>query len=138
VKNLGYRIMYCGKSVIYHVGGGSLPKSAARKTYLNIRNNLIMLYKNLPDEELRKVFLKRYFLDGIAAIHFLFSSGSFKSCRAVTRAHASFLRIKRRTMVKRRRTPQKHVSNIYQGSIVKDYYFLRKRYFSQLDENKFT
>jgi len=133
-KNLGYRIMYCGKSTIYHVGGGTLPKSAARKTYLNIRNNLIMLYKNLPDEELRKTFFKRFFLDGIAAIHFLFSSGSFRSCWAVTRAHASFQRTKKRTMVKRRRITKQHVSNIYQGSIVKDYYLLGKRLFSQLEE----
>jgi GT2 family glycosyltransferase len=138
VKNLGYRIMYCGKSVVYHVGGGSLPKSAARKTYFNIRNNLIMLYKNLPNEELRKIFLKRYFLDGIAAIRFLFSSGSFKSCWDVARTHASFLQTKKRTLVKRRRTKKQYVSNIYQGSIVKDYYFIRKRYFSQLDETKFT
>ena len=137
-KNLGYRIMYCGKSVIYHVGGGSLPKSAARKTYLNIRNNLIMLYKNLPDKELRKTFLKRFFLDGIAAIHFLFSSGSFKSCWAVTRAHASFQRTKKRTMVKRRRATKQHVSNIYQGSIVKDYYLHGKRRFGQLEEKKFS
>ena len=136
-KNLGYRIMYYGKSVIYHVGGGSLPKSSARKTYLNIRNNLIMLYKNLPDKELRKAFFKRFFLDGIAAIHFLFSSGGFKSCWAVTRAHASFQRTKKRTMVKRRRIQQQHVSNIYQGSIVKDYYLLGKRHFSLLDEGRF-
>jgi GT2 family glycosyltransferase len=138
VKNLGYRIMYCGKSVIYHVGGGSLPKSAARKTYLNIRNNLIMIYKNIPDRELRKTFLKRYFLDGIAAIHFLFSSGSFKSCWAVARAHASFQRTKRRTMVKRRRIKKQYVSNIYQGSIVKDYYLFGKRHFEQLEAGKFT
>jgi GT2 family glycosyltransferase len=137
-KNLGYRIMYCGKSTIYHVGGGSLPKSAARKTYLNIRNNLMMLYKNLPDKELRKTFLKRYFLDGIAAIHFLFSSGSFKSCWAVARAHASFLRTKKRLMVKRRHAKKQYVSNIYQGSIVKDYYLLQKRRFSQLEERKFS
>ena len=97
VKNIGYRVMYCGASTVYHVGGGSLPKSAARKTYLNIRNNLVMLYKNLPAEEIRKTFFKRYFLDGIAAIHFLLSSGSFKICWAVARAHASFLRTKKRT-----------------------------------------
>jgi GT2 family glycosyltransferase len=138
VKNLGYRIMYCGTSTIYHVGGGSLPKSAARKTYLNIRNNLIMLYKNLPDEDLQKTFFKRFFLDGIAAVHFLFTSGSFKSWWAVTRAHASFLRTKKRTMVKRRRIKQQHVSYVYQASIVKDYYLLGKRRLSQLDEKKFS
>jgi len=138
VKNLGYRIMYCGKSTIYHVGGGSLPKSAARKTYLNIRNNLMMLYKNLPDKQLRKTFFKRYFLDGIAAIHFLFSSGSLKSCWAVVRAHASFLRRKKEMKEYRQQTENKPVSNIYQGSIVKDYYLLRKRSFSRLDTEKFS
>jgi GT2 family glycosyltransferase len=138
IKNIGYRIMYCGASTIYHVGGGSLPKSAARKTYLNIRNNLIMLYKNLPDKEVRKTFFKRFFLDGIAAIHFLFSSGSFKSCWAVTRAHASFLRTRKHTIAKRKHLKKQHVNNIYKGSIVKDYYLLRKRYFPQLDKRKFS
>jgi hypothetical protein len=97
-----------------------------------------MLYKNLPDEELRTTFFKRYFLDGIAAVHFLLSSGSFKNCWAVARAHASFIRTKKRIMVNRRRTKKQHVGNIYKGSIVKDYYLLGKRWFSQLDEKKFS
>jgi len=138
VKNLGYRVMYCGASTVYHVGGGTLPKNAARKTYFNIRNNLIMLYKNIPEEELRKTFFKRYILDAIAAVHFLFSSGSLKSFWAVARAHASFIRTKKRTMVKRRSIIKQHVSHIYNGSIVKDYYMLGKRRFEQLDEKMFT
>lgn len=137
VKNLGYRIMYCGKSTIYHVGGGSLPKSAARKTYLNIRNNLMMLYKNLPDENLKITFFKRFFLDGVAAIHFFLTSGSFKNCWAVARAHVHFLQKKKHLKKYRQRAKRQHVSNIYQGSIVKDYYLLRKRNFAKLDEKKF-
>ncbi|MCL2511815.1 MAG: glycosyltransferase family 2 protein [Bacteroidales bacterium] len=138
VKNLGYRIMYCGASTIYHVGGGSLPKSAARKTYLNIRNNLMMLYKNLPDKELKKTFFKRFFLDGIAAIHFLLTSGSFKSCWAVARAHLAFMQMKKEIKKHRQCAKNQHVGQIYKGSVVKDYYLLGKRCFAQLDNTLFT
>ena len=54
-KNAGHKIAYCPRSVLYHVGGGTLPKSSPMKTMLNFRNNLSMLYKNLPDNELHHI-----------------------------------------------------------------------------------
>jgi GT2 family glycosyltransferase len=63
VKNAGYKVMYCPDSTIYHIGGGTLPKHSPRKTYLNFRNNLSLLYKNLYSTELFFVFFVRSFLD---------------------------------------------------------------------------
>lgn len=138
LKSLGYRIMYCSHSTVYHVGGGTLPKNAPGKTYLNIRNNLIMLCKNLPEDKLNAVFLKRFFLDAIAAIRFMFGAGGIKSLWAVVRAHASFWRTRKRTLVKRRYIRQTQVSRIYTRSIVIDYYLRGKKRFRQLSEKDFS
>ncbi|MGM0567570.1 MAG: glycosyltransferase family 2 protein, partial [Bacteroidota bacterium] len=75
IKQKGYKVMFTPKSLVYHVGGGTLPSSSSFKTYLNIRNNLAMLYKNLPQENLSRTIFVRLLLDGIAAIKFLFSGG---------------------------------------------------------------
>ena len=66
LKNVGYKIMYCPSSTIFHIGGGTLPKNNPRKTYLNFRNNFFLLYKNLPANRLFPVFFTRLFLDGLA------------------------------------------------------------------------
>jgi GT2 family glycosyltransferase len=68
----GYRVVCVPQSVIYHVGGGSLPYESERKTYLNFRNNLFLLYKNLPGTRLKKIIFLRKILDGLAAAMFLF------------------------------------------------------------------
>jgi GT2 family glycosyltransferase len=137
MKNQGYKIMYCGDSTVYHVGGGTLPKKYPKKTYLNFRNNLTLLFKNLPKERLFKVFIARVFLDGIAAFKFLLE-GSFMSFIAVTRAHVSFLRTYGRTMKKRHLLDQKHVSQVYRGNIVFEHYLKRRKLFTDLPEKKFT
>ena len=85
----GYRVCFLPNSVIYHVGGGTLPYSSPFKTYLNFRNSLFLLYKNLPDNKLYTVLLIRKLLDGIAAIYFLMQ-GSFKSVREVWKAHMDY------------------------------------------------
>jgi GT2 family glycosyltransferase len=81
------------QSVVYHVGGATLSKDNPRKTYLNFRNNLIMLYKNLPDDELRAVMLVRTVLDYVAALKFLFT-GAWGSFRAVLRARCHYRRLR--------------------------------------------
>ena len=88
-KNEGYKIMVQPASVIYHVGGGTLPKSSARKTYLNFRNNFMLLYKNLPQNRLWKVFAVRLLLDGLAGVRFLLQ-GHFWDVIAVIKAHFYF------------------------------------------------
>jgi hypothetical protein len=136
LKNEGYKIMYCPASVVYHIGGGTLPKISWRKTYLNFRNNCILLYKNLPDNQLLEVFAKRLILDGIAAMKFLITAG-FKDFFAVSKAHISFYRSLRKTRQKRNKLKQGQVQNIYQKNIVFEYYLRGKKKFTDLDPGKF-
>ena len=81
------------ESTVFHVGGASLAAGSPRKTYLNFRNNLLLLYKNLPDAELRRVLLTRSILDVVAAFVFLLK-GEPKNFLAVFRARRDFRRMK--------------------------------------------
>lgn len=87
--NSGKKIFYTGKSKVYHVGGGTLNKQSAQKTYLNIRNNLSMMLKNLPFPKLIWLIFFRLCLDGIAGIYFGLKHG-FPHLWAVVRAHFGF------------------------------------------------
>lgn len=137
VKNLGYKVMYCPESVVYHVGGGTLPKNNSKKTYLNFRNNFCLLLKNLPTKRLFVVFPIRLFLDYIAVIKFLFEGG-YKDFFAVVKAHFSFYLSIPKMLKKRNSYPHYNVKGIYKRCIVWDYYILRKTKFSQLKEKDFT
>jgi len=128
VKNLGYKIMVEPKSVIYHVGGGTLPKNSAKKTYLNFRNNLFLLLKNLPTQKLIPVFLIRFPLDQIAALFFLFQ-GNWKDTLAVIRAQLSFLRQFPKIKQKRNRTNQQTYRQTLQKSVVFEHYIKKKKIF---------
>jgi len=94
LRSRGYNIVCIPQSVVYHVGGGTLPKENPRKTYLNFRNNLLLLYKNLPQQHFRSVMRWRYLLDIAAACHFLVG-GQWASCKAVLQAHCDFRRMRR-------------------------------------------
>jgi len=131
LKNHGYKIMYCPDSIVFHIGGGTLPKSSSRKTYLNFRNNFTLLYKNLPAKRLAPVFTARLLLDGIAAIKFLLDGG-FKDFIAVSRAHLSFYRNIGKIRKKRKLQIQQKVRHIYHGNIVVDYYLLKRKKFTDL------
>ncbi|RKT02046.1 glycosyltransferase family 2 protein [Chryseobacterium defluvii] len=87
--NSGKKIYYTGKSKIYHVGGGTLHKQNPQKTYLNIRNNLSMMLKNLPFPKLIWLLFFRLCLDGLAGIYFGFKNG-LPHLWAVVRAHFGF------------------------------------------------
>lgn len=137
LKNLGYRIMVCPESRIFHIGGGTLPKNNARKTYLNIRNNIMMLYKNLEDHHLYRIFLVRVFLDGVAALKFL-ADGGLKDLWAVVRAHFYFWTHLPKLRQKRRHLPHHPASCIYQGNIVTDHYLRGKTKFTELNPSKFS
>ncbi|TXF79068.1 glycosyltransferase family 2 protein [Chryseobacterium sp.] len=89
LKNSGKKIFYTGKSTVYHVGGGTLNKQSSGKTFLNMRNNLTMLLKNLPFPRLIWILLLRLILDAGAAFYFGFKMG-FPHFWAVLRAHFSF------------------------------------------------
>ncbi len=87
--NSGKKIFYTGKSKVYHVGGGTLNKQSAQKTYLNIRNNLSMMVKNLPFPQLIGIISLRLVLDGFAGVYFGLKNG-FAHFWAVLRAHFGF------------------------------------------------
>lgn len=136
-KNLGYRIMYCPHSTIFHIGGGTLPRKNSRKTYLNIRNNIIMLYKNLETSMLFKVLAARMVLDYIAAVKFLIDGG-FRDMAAVLKAHWYFWFHLGKLRKKREKIPHHRVSQIYWGNIVLRHYVMRKKSFRDLDLRRFT
>ncbi len=137
LKNNGYRIVYCPDSMVFHIGGGTLPKISSRKTYLNIRNNFTLLYKNLPSSQIFKVFLVRLPLDGIASIKFLYDGG-FKDFFAVARAHFAFYLSLPKHHKKRKIIQPKKVKGIYKSNLVIDYFLKKKRTFNQLSQNKFS
>ena len=89
LKNSGRKIFYTYKSVVYHVGGGTLNKQNPKKTFLNFRNNLTMMLKNLPFPNLIWILFLRLILDGIAGIYFGFKNG-FAHIWAVVKAHFGF------------------------------------------------
>lgn len=87
--NSGKKIFYTGKSTVYHVGGGTLNKQSPQKTFLNIRNNLSMMLKNLPFPNLIWILFSRMILDGAAAFYFAYKNG-FSHLWAVLRGHFGF------------------------------------------------
>ena len=98
--NLGFKAKYTYKSVVYHVGGATLNASNPRKTFLNFRNSLLMLLKNLPKNQLFSIIFIRLLLDGIAGIKFIFE-GNFKHCFAIIKAHYAFFYLINRNLKKR-------------------------------------
>ena len=90
LRLLGSKVYCIPDSAVFHLGGGTLPKSNPMKTYLNFRNNLTMLYKNLPDRELRKVMRMRFWLDWLAALQMLVLGRSIGDFKAVIKARMAF------------------------------------------------
>ena len=136
-KNEGYKIMVQPASVIYHVGGGTLPKSSAHKTYLNFRNNFMLLYKNLPKNRLLKLLIVRLFLDGVAGIRFLLQ-GHFLDVVAIVKAHFYFYGHLGILKQKRAQLKQKQVSEVYRGSLVWARFFNGIKTFGELDSRLFS
>lgn len=94
IRLAGYSIKAIPASVVYHLGGGSLPASNPRKTYLNFRNNLLLLHKNLPQSDLRGTLLRRRLLDTLAWARYV-ATLDFANAAAVWRAHRHFSRMRR-------------------------------------------
>jgi len=135
LKNAGQRIVYCPNSSVYHIGGGTLPNNNPFKLYLNYRNNLYLLYKNLPEKKFLRTLITRMFLDGVSAILFL-AKFSFPSFMAVLKAHFHFYKAlsvlrKKRKIVFENTIITNH-PEIYNGSIVVDYFIRKKKYFKDL------
>ena len=133
LKNKGYKIMVCPKSVVYHVGGGTLEKSSSFKTYLNFRNNLLTLYKNLTRTELIWILPVRFILDGIAGISFLSRKNGFSHLIAVIKAHISFYSKLPKYFTKRKKIKQKaNLTGRLKILILLKFHLFRIRKFSDL------
>ena len=135
LKIAGYKVIYYPGATVYHVGGGTLPNNTGRKLFLNYRNNLFLLYKNLPDKGFYITILIRLCLDVLSAIVYLLSF-SFNFFAAVFMAHISFYLSIRYLRKKRKRIKRNikvnYPSQIYQGSIVYNFFIRKKKYFKQL------
>lgn len=90
-KNKGYKVYYIGQSKVYHLGGSTLSNMNPKKTYLNFRNSLFSITKNLPRRKAFLIIGIRLLLDGVAAVRFIFQF-RFQHCLAILRAHLSFYR----------------------------------------------
>ncbi len=135
VKNRGYDIRYVPSSVIYHLGGGTLSYKSPKKTYLNFRNNMLLILKNKPGFSGWGTLFFRFFLDYVAMAKFVFSH-EYDFAKAVPRAHYSFL-IKFGYYLKKRKTLMPFViktnhPETYKGSIVIDFFLRNRKYFNQI------
>ncbi|UIR57073.1 glycosyltransferase family 2 protein [Sphingobacterium sp. SRCM116780] len=137
LKRMGYRIGYCPDSTVYHVGGGTLNASNPQKTYLNFRNNLFMLQKNLPLGQAIGIIFIRFWFDLLALIKFLFDQ-KFKDAWAISRAHRSFF-VNFFKNAKKRKTLQtvENKTGGYKKSIIIDFFVDKKHKFSDLNQKHF-
>lgn len=134
LQRAGYRISYCPESLVYHVGGGSLPQGNPRKLYLNFRNNLIMLHKNLHPVDRNIIFLQRFFLDILAGLKSLVS-GKPRDMKAIYLAYRHFRRWRRDYDASGDKLPRLKLfdlKGVFHGIMIWRYYFLGRKTFSEL------
>jgi GT2 family glycosyltransferase len=132
LRNMGYRIISVPQSVVYHVGGGSLNYNNPRKTYLNFRNNLMMLFKNMPASELCWKLPVRLVLDMVAAFQSIWRDKNLKTLTAVAKALLAFAKALPALIQKRKAILSKKKALLTPQSIVWQYFALGKKTFSQL------
>jgi GT2 family glycosyltransferase len=126
----GYKVMAVPQSVVYHVGGGTLEYESPRKTFLNFRNNLLMLYKNLPTAKWLLVMLIRMPLDYVAALQMLCSS-KLLNAKEVLKARCAFWKLRTKYKntkeynLRKAKTPFPNTISL--RSIIFDYYLFGKR-----------
>ena len=133
IQLAGHQVYACPKSIVYHVGGGTLPKGNARKVFLNFRNNLIMLYKNLPWSQMIWKIPFRIFLDAVSAWKNV-PAGELSYFGAVVKAHLAFVRWLLFHPWKNSgysRNTNK-LQGLYQGNIVWDHFVKGKKLFSEI------
>jgi GT2 family glycosyltransferase len=129
LNNAGRKVFYCGESTVYHLGGATLDKANPKKWYLNYRNSLWMLLKNLPSNKLFTTIFTRLSLDGVAAIAFLPKQG-FSHVWAVFISHMHFYRGFYKMYKKRQKIQRKDYSNT--GLLPMQYFIKKRQYFKDL------
>lgn len=134
LRLMGRRIVCIPDCEVFHVGGGTLPKSNPRKTFLNFRNNLTMLYKCLPERELAGVMRMRFFLDYLAAFEMLLLKRSWGDFKAVFAARRAFSRWRKDFKADRQKIQNHRTGDASLGrfSILWQYYVKGKKRFSDL------
>jgi len=134
-RNCGYRIVYTPESVVYHLGGGTLAYNNPQKLYLNFRNNLWLLYKNLPANQLFYILFIRMILDFVAAIKLL-GEFNFNGIKSVLKAHLHFYTALPALNRKRKQVWQnvhfRQSNEILSKSIVFQYYIRKRKRFSEI------
>lgn len=141
MKNAGFKIMACGTSAVFHVGGSVISYGSPQKIFRNYRNGLVMMVKNMSAKELLLRLPIRFFLDIVAAYKALFS-GNVKEYFAIAKAHFSFLSglplwIKKRRECRKTATSAPNRRGIYKGSIVTEYFIRGIKTFSLLKPERF-
>lgn len=135
LKSRGLSIKFVPDSTVYHVGGGTLSKISPKKTYLNFRNNLLILYKNLPKSQLIQILFLRLILDGVAGLKMLLS-GDVKHTFAILKAHFHFYNMFRSFKHKRKNNLEKtivsNIPQIFSKTLIICYFIKGKRKFSDL------
>jgi GT2 family glycosyltransferase len=135
LRSRGRGVVCVPQSVAYHLGGGTLPQGNPRKTFLNFRNNLLLLYKNLPEERLSRVMRLRFWLDALASIQFLLTMqwGSFlavwKARRAFYEMKEDFRKNREENLGKTTLSPVPEQSTF---SLLWQYYIKGKKTYSKL------
>jgi GT2 family glycosyltransferase len=129
-QNLGYDIKYVGISTVYHVGGATLQETNPRKTFLNFRNSLFNLVKNVPKQWFLFVIFSRLVLDGIAGIKFILQLKPIHTL-AILKAHLSFYKNLMKFLGKRKQLSKKADYNLH-TSVVWQYFVLGRKKFKQL------
>lgn len=128
----GRKVMCIPASVVFHVGAASLRQDNPRKMYLNFRNNLLMIYKNIPERRCISTFIIRFIFD-LMAFTRLSLKGEFKSARAVINAYDDFFKMRSSYKPVRKENLQKttvhSIPTQYRKSILLDFYFRRKKTF---------
>ncbi|EOR95667.1 Glycosyltransferase [Arcticibacter svalbardensis MN12-7] len=132
LKNKGYKIMYCPQSTVYHIGGGTLQTESPFKTYLNFRNNLVLLTKNLDPQKRLYILFIRFGLDFISLLKFV-ANGKFQHALAISKAHRSFFKNLQRNWSKGTQDVSSfNKTGFYTGSIVWQYFVKGRKYFKDL------
>lgn len=129
-KNKGYQVFYVGESEVYHLGGSTLNSMNPKKTFLNFRNSLYSLVKNLPAQKIFPRVLSRLALDGLAGLNFIFK-GRFRHAWAIIQAHLSFYK-NFWTIYKKREKTYFTVNYYAVKSIVWAYYVNHVKIFNNL------
>jgi len=132
----GYEIKVNPASEVWHVGGGTLPNEHPHKLFLNFRNSLLMLHKNLAKQERFKTLLIRMLLDGVAAIKYLLA-GKWHFFSAVLKAHMAFHRLRKHTKNQHSSLKLTALTGVYPGSVVYQYFIRGKKSFAALKSKRF-